>query len=488
MRANASSGRRRNRLLRWLAAGGMTVAAVGAIAADLPPIPLPADAPRPVSATVVAPSSNVTSRRDEFVAVVERVKGAVVNIHSEKTVLQTPDDPFQMGSVPFRAKATPQRVNGMGTGIVLDPRGYIVTNYHVIEDVNSLRVRLVDGTSCTAKVVAIDKETDLAVIKIDPPKPLPLVALGTAQDLMLAEKVVAIGNAYGYEHTVTVGHVSAMKRDVTLNKDVSYKSLIQTQTPINPGNSGGPLFNKLGEVVGVNVAIRAGAQNIAFAIPVDTMIAKAAEMLGGKRRASVRAGLVAADKYDRAGEDGPLRRWVQIQRVDGGAAADAGLKADDVIEKVGDVTVFTSVDFERGMLDRAAGEKVRLKVRRGGQLLDADLSAGGDRPVAVAVATDDSLWFKLGIKATPVGANLVAGADKQLRGGLWLSEVGTGTPAAKAGLAKGDILVGLHQWETLSLDNVTFVMTHKDLATFNPLTAYFVRDGKVRTSPLAVGD
>jgi serine protease Do len=282
--------------------------------------------------------------------------------------------------------------------------------------------------------------------------------------------------------------VSAMKRDVTLNKEVSYKSLIQTQTPINPGNSGGPLFNKLGEVVGVNVAIRAGAQNIAFAIPVDTMIAKAAEMLGGKRRATVRAGLVAADKYDRAGEDGPLRRWVQVQRVDGGAAAHTGLKADDVIEKVGDVTVCTSLDFERGMLDRTVGEKVRLKVRRGAQLLDVELNAAGDRPVAAATAVDDTLWSKLGVKAVPVGANLVTGADKQLRGGLWLSEVGAGTPAARAGLVKGDILVGLHQWETLNLDNVTFVLTHKDLATFNPLTAYFVRDGKVRTTPLMAGE
>jgi serine protease Do len=484
MRSNASSGFLRNRVLGWLAAGGLS--AGGAFAADLPAVPLPVDGSPALSASVSAPGG-VSPRRDEFVAVVDRVKGAVVNIHSEKTVLQPPDDPFQMGAIPLRAKASPQRVNGMGTGIVLDPRGYIVTNYHVIEDVSALRVRLVDGTNCTARVVATDKETDLALVKIDPPKPLPTVPFGTAQDLMLAETVVAIGNAFGYEHTVTVGRVSAMNRDVTLNKEISYKSLIQTQTPINPGNSGGPLFNKLGEVVGVNVAIRAGAQNIAFAIPVDTMLAKAAEMLGGRRRASVRAGLVAADKFDRAGEDGHLRRWMQVQRVDGGAAAEAGLKADDVIETVGDLTVHSSLDFERGMLDRAAGEKVRLRVRRGGQLLDVNLPVAGDRPAVTATA-DDALWYKIGVKAMPVGANLVTVADKQLRGGLWLSEVGAGTPAARAGLAKGDILVGLHQWETLSLDNVAFVMGHKDLATFSPLTAYFVRDGKVRTSPLKLGE
>jgi len=481
MRAIRSSGFRRRRLL--LAAGGLAVAWVGAFAADRP-VP---DAARPAAAVPPTSAYATSSRRDEFVAVVERVKGAVVNIHSEKTVVQTPDDPFQLGSVPFRAKATPQRVNGMGTGIVLDSRGYIVTNYHVIDDVTALRVRLVDGTSLPAKVVAADKESDLALIKIDPPRPLPTVPLGTAQDLMLAEKVVAIGNAFGYEHTVTVGRVSAMKRDVTLNKEVSYKSLIQTQTPINPGNSGGPLFNKLGEVVGVNVAIRAGAQNIAFAIPVDTMIAKAADMLGGSRRASVRAGLVIADQYDRAGEDGPLHRWLTVERVDGGAAAAAGLKAEDVIEKVGDLPVTSSLDFERGMLDRTAGEKVRLTVRRGAERVSVDLLTQADRP-GVGVAVDDTIWHKLGIKAVPVGANLVVAADKQLRGGLWLSEVGAGTVAAAAGLVKGDILVGLHQWETMSRDNVTFVLTHKNLATFNPLTAYFIRDGKVRTTPLRIGE
>ena len=199
---------------------------------------------------------------------VDRVKASVVNIHSER-MSSSHDDTLRTG-------VQPQRVNGMGTGIVLDPRGYIVTNYHVVDDVQSLRCRLVDGTSCPARVIAVDKESDLALIKIEPPRPLPVSPLGTASDLMLAERVIAIGNAFGYENSVTLGNVSALKRDVTLNKEVSYKSLIQTQAPINPGNSGGPLFNKLGEVVGVNVAIRAGAQNIAFAIPVDTMIGKAA--------------------------------------------------------------------------------------------------------------------------------------------------------------------------------------------------------------------
>src|SRR6185369_11625894 len=120
----------------------------------------------------------------------------------------------------------------------------------------------------------------------------------TATDLMVGETVVAIGNAYGYDHTVTVGVVSAIKRDVTLNKDIAYKSLIQTDAAINPGNSGGPLLNIKGELIGVNVAIRAGAQGIGFAIPVDTMLRVAADMMSTRKRSGINHGLVCRDRVD----------------------------------------------------------------------------------------------------------------------------------------------------------------------------------------------
>ncbi len=418
-----------------------------------------------------------SSRRDELVQVVDRVKGAVVNIHSERFVNPT-DDPFRL------TPTQPQRVNGMGTGIVLDPRGYIVTNYHVVDDVQSLRVRLVDGNSCPAKVLATDKESDLAVIKIDPPKPLPTANLGTAQDLMLAEKVIAIGNAYGYEHTVTLGHVSSLKRDVTLNKEISYKSLIQTQTPINPGNSGGPLFNKLGEVVGVNVAIRAGAQNIAFAIPVDTMISKASEMIGTRRRLGVKHGLLVADKYARPTEDKPLRRWVEVTQVEARSpAAESGVKVGDIVEKIGDFPILTSIDIERAFLEKSLREEIPIAVKRSSERVDLKLTL---QPGAAAPATPgDVVWRKFGAKLAAVGPDAVTKVDRQLRGGLIVNEVAAGSPAGKAGIARGDVLIGLHLWESITPDNVVFVLNHKDLATFSPLKCYFIRDGKIRETILS---
>jgi len=437
----------------------------------IPSVPIVATIPGSTAPVPIV--AQQTARRDELVVVVDRVKASVVNIHSERVASDTPDDPFRM------RMSQPQRVNGMGTGIVLDARGYIVTNYHVVDDVLSLKVRLCDGTTCTARIIATDKESDLALIKIEPPKPLQTVPLGTAQDLMLAEKVIAIGNAFGYEHTVTIGHVSAMKRDVSLNKEISYKSLIQTQTPINPGNSGGPLFNKLGEVVGVNVAIRAGAQNIAFAIPVDTMIAKAAEMMNGRKRPGSRAGVVVVDHFLRDNEDGPLRRWVQVVRVESGsAAAEAGIKPDDIIEQIGDYSIMTSIDVERALIEKNAGSKLAVRVKRGKELLAMEMPIAGAEKVPLTPA--EIVWQRAGLRVQPLAANQVATVDRQLRGGLFVAEVAIGSSMAKAGFQRGDVLIGLHQWETLSVDNAVFVLTHKDLASFSPLKAFLIRDGRIR--------
>jgi serine protease Do len=434
-----------------------------------------------------------TPRRSPVVEVVEKVRAAVVNIHSERTV-RGPANPDL-----FTLTPSENRINGMGTGVVIDSRGYIVTNQHVVEEVNVIRVRLHDGTTHNASVVARDTESDLALLKIEADRPLPTVPLGTAQDLMVGETVIAIGNAYGYEHTVTVGVVSAVKRDVTLNKDVTYRALIQTDASINPGNSGGPLLNVKGEMVGVNVAIRAGAQGISFAIPVDTMIRVSADMLSARKRAGVWHGLVCRDRVapvlptskvqpavNEQGADEatalepvPLKRELVVERIEPESpAAGAGLLAGDVVMQAANLRVACSLDLERAMLDRTAGDHVKVVVRRKGaeQRLDLVLQTAESAGPAPA----DVVWRKLGLRLKSAAAESVARASQQLHGGLVVMDVAVGGVAGKAGIQRGDILIGLHQWETLTVDNAAFVLNHPDLASFNPLCFYIIRSGQIR--------
>jgi serine protease Do len=324
---------------------------------------------------------------------------------------------------------------------------------------------------------------------------------------MVGETVIAIGNAYGYEHTVTVGVVSAIGRDVTLNKDVSYKALIQTDASINPGNSGGPLLNVYGELVGVNVAIRAGAQGIGFAIPVDTMIRAAARLLAqagavpglgltvkdsvsvdppGRRAAEPSDSQTVAQPKakDRQTEGPGAADWTREVVVDGleaeGPAARAGLRRGDVLLKVGDLPVHSSLDMARGLLGHSPDDRVTLVVRRGGAERTIPVTVpGAVAPPPPARDGSDLVWRRLGLRLQAVRPEEVARTHPQLHGGLRVADVQAAGPADKAGVRKGDVLVGLHQWEMLTTDNVRFVLEHPDRATFQPLQFYILRAGQV---------
>lgn len=424
--------------------------------------------------------SNGNPRFTPAVEVARKANGAVVNIHSERTVTSTVLDPFN------NASPMQNRVNGMGTGIVLDPRGYIITNNHVIEDVQVIRIKLSDGTSYNGRVLARDPQHDLALLKIDGVNSLPTIPLGTALDLMPLEPVIAIGNAYGYEHTHTMGSVSAVKRDVALNKEMSYKGLIQTDASINPGNSGGPLLNIHGELVGVNVAIRAGAQNIGFAIPVDSMIQSAAELMSLRRRLGVGHGIVVQDQVETS--KNPITRTAVVHAVESGSAAEkAGIKSGDQLISAGGQRVTCCLDLERGFLEKQAGEKVAVTVRRNGHDKTVDLTLVGVAERTVAATSpvrNDAIWKRLGIKAAPVDAGSVAAANPALRGGMQISDVDPDSPAGKAGMQRGDILIGLHQYETLSTDNISWVLTHPELESFSPLKFFLVRGGRIRQGNL----
>lgn len=413
-------------------------------------------------ASSAPPSAPSESRMSPIVVAVKKARPAVVNIHGEKTVATS--DSRRSHSESGR------RVNGMGTGVILDERGYIITNHHVVDGVKKITVTTSEEASYTARLISHDSKTDLAIIKIDAEAPLPTIDLGVSHDLMPGETVVAVGNAFGYEHTVTRGIISALHRTVQVSETQSYDDLIQTDASINPGNSGGPLLNIDGQMIGVNVAVRAGAQGIGFAIPVNAALDIAGELLSAKRLRAVWHG-VEVRPVDEECTEG-----VAIARVEEESpAATAGLQTGDVITHAGILDVKRTLDLERAFLDMRPGDAVRLKVLRGGEslainLVTAEPTAGRGRRNA-----NDPAWEVLGLELEPLAPEEFQKYKSKYRGGLSVVAVRPGGPAAAQKVKAGDVLVGMHKWETLSLENIQYVLNRSDLAELQPVKFFILR-------------
>lgn len=420
-------------------------------------------------------------RRTPFVEIIERACQSTVNIHTEKRQKSL--------DVVFSASKG-SKINGMGTGIIIDERGYIVTNFHVVEDVERLRVTLKDRSSYEASVVAFDARKDLAILKINASRPLPVALMGTSSDLMLGEDVAAIGNAFGYEHSVTRGIVSSLSRDVEVNEEQGYENLIQTDAAINPGNSGGPLINAVGEVIGINVAIRQNAQRIGFAIPIDDARNVIARLIDIERHDRHTHGVIAVDL--KQGADRKL--VVQSTKPDSPAAL-AGLLPGDVIVRSGEIPVIDKADLERSLFGRGVDEDITIVVDRNGdrETLKMRLAQLNGRarpsiastpraPLTVStskpVVEDDRTWSVLGLKLAPLEGlgNQLSG--QPYRGGLKVVDVRSQSPADLNGIQNGDVLVGLHIWETISQENVDYVLGHPQLPMLSPLKFYILREGE----------
>src|SRR5947208_876341 len=221
-----------------------------------------------------APAQEINLRRTVTVEVVKKTKDAVVNISATKIVNQRMNpfggDPFwQQFDIGDVARIP---ADSLGSGFIVHPDGYVVTNHHVIDRARRVTVELADGRKLPAELISSDPEADLAILKINDTKPFPTIELGDSSDLMIGEPVIAVGNPMGFSHSVSTGIVSAIHRDLKDQRNkVLLGDLIQTDAAINPGNSGGPLLNAYGQVIGINTAIRGDAQNIGFAIQVNRL-------------------------------------------------------------------------------------------------------------------------------------------------------------------------------------------------------------------------
>jgi len=257
----------------------------------------------------------------------------------------------------------------VGTGVIVDENGYVITNRHVVGSAETVNVVLPGGKAGTADVVASESTLDLAILKLNARAKFTAVSMATdAGDLMVGETVIAIGHPFGYTNTVSTGIISALNREITMPTGDVLTGLIQTDASINPGNSGGPLLNINGEMIGVNVALRDGAQGIAFAINAETVERVLSKHLSARRKAGVSHGLKVKSKV--LAETGPQRVVV--------TAAAAQLKQGDEILAIGDRQVAHGFDIERALWNKRPGQTVALKVVRNGQEITVELTLGSE--------------------------------------------------------------------------------------------------------------
>ncbi|MEK6247800.1 MAG: trypsin-like peptidase domain-containing protein [Planctomycetales bacterium] len=398
-------------------------------------------------------------RRSAIVKAVQQARHSIVNIRGQKTIKNQNHAAGTDGS---------KQVNGMGTGVIVDPRGYILTNYHVVDGVSTINVTLADGKRYVAKPISFDPATDLAIIKTNTRgKLLPVIKIGTSNDLMPGETVIAVGNAYGYEHTVTRGVISALHRTVKVSDTQSYDDLIQTDASINPGNSGGPLLNIDGEMIGINVAVRVGAQGIGFALPVDKVLAVTANLLSIKRLEDKWHGIIAKSAT------GNTVDGIVVQSIEAGSPADRiGLRAGDIIRSVDKRVVKRLLDFETALLGRS-NDRLLLHVQRHGQPLDLNFTIANAQNKKSKLS--NRTWTVLGLKLEPIAGQHIRSRHSRYRGGLVVTAVRPKSPAAEQGIRPGDVLVGMHIWETVSLDNVTYVLKDAASSSRGPIKFYILR-------------
>jgi serine protease Do len=407
-----------------------------------------------------------------WVRLAEALTPAVVNVRvvGEARRARTPNipEPFRRffpqppeGGGGGGGPESEQRPRGIGSGFIIDPDGYIVTNHHVVEGSKSIEVQLSDGRSFQPKVIGSDPETDLALLKIDATG-LPSIPLGSSSALKVAEPVMAIGNPYGFDHTVTVGIVSGVGRFIGQGR---FDDFIQTDAAINPGNSGGPLINTRGEAVGINSAIRSntgGFQGIGFAIPVDL-----AKPILGQLRASgkVTRGWLGvsiqpltqelAKSFGITGTQGALVASVS----DDSPAARAGFKPGDVIITFDGKPVEGPRVLPAIVANTPVGRAVPVVVLRDGKQQTVTVTVGslaesrearaasGEKPEVHASA-------KLGLSLQELTPELAKQLGVQSDKGVVVTEVKPDSPAAQAGLAPGDVIREVNRMPVEELQDV----------------------------------
>jgi len=392
-----------------------------------------------VGATSASSAGDPFLRRTATVRAVERVGPSVVNITTERRVkARSPFQPF--AGTPgfdrffrdfFEPRRPSQRSN-LGSGVVIDREGHVLTNEHVVAAADSIRVTLADGREFEAALVGADPNNDLAVLALIDATNVPWTAPGTSDDLMVGEPVIAIGNPFGLSNSVTTGVLSALDRSIRSDKRV-FHGFLQTDASINPGNSGGPLLNATGDLVGVNTAIYQGAEGIGFAIPIDVAERIVRELITHGSLAPVWLGLDLQDLDDRVAELMNLPDMIAgalVNRVRAESpAALAGVERGDVVTAVDGHDVRSAREYYE-MLERSTtGQTLAVTVQRGAKATTLE---------AQAETFPETLVTDLGSRLLGVQLEQATGAGFQVSG------VREGAGSARIGVEVGDVFLAIN--------------------------------------------
>ena len=348
---------------------------------------------------------------------------------------------------------------GLGSGVIIDPQGYILTNEHVINGADKITVKLSDGRELKAVVKGKDIRSDLAVIKVEA-RNLPVATLGESDDLRIGQWVVAIGNPFGFalqnaEPTVTVGVVSALHR--SLGKigafDRDYSDLIQTDAAINPGNSGGPLVNLKGEVVGINVAIfstSGGYQGVGFAIPVNNAKKIITQLIAGKKILYGWLGVTIQDLNEDIAKYFGLaaKEGVLVSRVlQDSPAQKGGLKTGDVIKRFADQPVKNIKELLAAVSRSEVGSKAKVTVLREKKELVLEVQVGErpDNPDETEEESEISVAGWRGLEVAELKSEQAKGFQVEEEAGVLVVNVAPGSPAEEAGLIPGDVILEINR-------------------------------------------
>jgi len=436
------------------------------------------DSPAPL--TVPSP----TQLSNQFTQIAKQLEPSVVNINTEATIKnphhrrgmpdqgggddQNPFDDFFdrfFGGAPNQG---PIREHSLGSGVIVDAKGYIVTNRHVVEKADRIKVVLQDdppGLLHDAKVIGTDQETDLAVIKIDTDKPLPVAKLGNSDGMQVGDWVLAVGSPFGLQETVTAGIVSAKGRNIVPNRQ--FQSFIQTDAAINPGNSGGPLVNMAGEVIGINTAILTDTNayaGVGFALPSNTVVSVYNQLIGPDHR--VARGSIGIEFT--AKENPAIARvygvtaGVTIANVIAGTPAEAaGLKVGDTITTVDGRPVKNGDELVADIASRKPGSKVTLGFMRDGKKQEATVTVAdraklfaarlGEEEEGGEEATPKA--SKLGLSVRGLTSEMADRLDIPAGKGVIVQDVKPGSFADDVSLARGDVILEVNKHPVNSDDD-----------------------------------